>query len=71
MRPLGPKTNAPANVSLTLTSKKNQLILWRDGREVARQLVSPALEWRSDLSGVLQRSENSDGQSNVTSVSIR
>ena len=56
-RPLGPKLNLPAAFSLSLTTRKNQLVLSRDGREAAHHTVSPALEWRSEVCGVMQSAE--------------
>lgn len=71
LRPLGPKANTGAAFSLSLTSKKNMLILSRDGREVARHTVNPPLEWKSELSGVLQRSDNPETQTTLGSLTVR
>lgn len=71
-RPLGLKVGASSAFGLTLTSKKNTLILSRDGREVGRQLLSPTLEWRSTVCGVLATTvDNGDVYSLVSSLVVR
>lgn len=70
-RPLGPKTTAPASFSLLLSSKKNLLILARDGREVGRCAVNATGEWRAGLAGVLQRGEGPQAQSHLNALVIR
>ena len=71
LRALGPKVNTGPAFSLALTSKRNQLILSRDGREVTRHTLSPPVEWRSDLSGVLQRGDSPDAQSTLSALTVR
>lgn len=70
-RALGPKANLSSPSSLLLSSKKNQLILSRDGREVGRHAVNATGEWRGALGGVLQRGDSPDAQSTLTSIVIR
>ncbi|MBN9416875.1 hypothetical protein ABS71_03565 [bacterium SCN 62-11] len=68
---LGPKMNAASNSTLTLSSRKNLLVLAKDGRDVARYTVSPPEEWRSDLTGVLQHAETAGIQNAITSLQVR
>ena len=70
--PLGLRVSAPSAFALTLTLKKNQLILSRDGREAGRQPVVPAVEWRSQVCGILATTaENADGHSLINSLVVR
>ena len=71
-RPLGLKVGTPSSFGLTLTSKKNTLILSRDGREVGRQVLAPPLEWRSAACGILATTaDNADVYSLVSTLLVR
>lgn len=68
---LGPKMNAASNSTLSLISRKNMLVLSKDGRDVARHPLPGSNEWRSQLTGVLQRSESTGPQNTITSLQVR
>jgi hypothetical protein len=54
---LGPKVNLSGAFSLSLSTRKNQLVLSKDGHEAGHHSVTPALEWRSEVCGILQSGE--------------
>jgi serine/threonine protein kinase len=69
---LGPRVNTASNSTLSLSSRKNLLVLVKDGRDVARYTVPASdSEWRSNLTGVLQRSESNGPQNTITSLQVR